>query len=253
VVASAFATLHEACPRRLILGAGLGDSAVETMGKKPARLAALEAGLRRIRELLAGRDVATETGTIRLKHAIGDEVPIYVAASGPKMLALAGRIADGAIVLVGVDDARVRQALAVVAAGARAAGRDPGALDLVLWVPCAVADDGAAARDAVKAHVARALNRPLPFALDERERRVVEDIRQTYDYYGHMEAGSGQARVVPDWLVDRFAIAGTAAECRAAVERLRASGIRQLAIIPYGAGPGGRAATLRAFVAAAMG
>jgi len=190
--------------------------------------------------------------TMSIKHAIGDQVPIYVAASGPKMLELAGRIADGAIVLVGVDDARVRQALAVVAAGARAAGRDPGALDLVLWVPGAVADDAAGARDAVKAHVARALNRPLPFALDERERRVVEDIRQTYDYYGHMEAGSGQARVVPDWLVDRFAIAGTAAECRAAVERLRESGIRQLAIIPYAAGPGGRAATLRAFAAAAL-
>jgi len=252
VVASAFATLAEACPGRVILGVGLGDSAVETMGRKPARLDAFEQAVRRMRDLLAGRDVALETGTIRLKHAPGAAVPIYVAASGPRMLELAGRVADGVIVLVGVETGRVRQALEVVAAGARAAGRDPGALDLVLWVPCAVADDGGAARDAVKAHVARALNRALPFALDEGERRVVAEIRRSYDYYGHMERGSSQARVVPDWLVDRFAIAGTPAECRAAVERLGGSGVRQLAIIPYGVGEGGREATLRRFAAAVM-
>jgi 5,10-methylenetetrahydromethanopterin reductase len=251
VVASAVATLHEACPGRVILGVGLGDSAVETMGRKPARLADFAQAVGRMRDLLAGRDVTLPTGTIRLKHAPGPGVPIYVAASGPRMLELAGRLADGVIVLVGVDESRVRQALAVVTAGARAAGRDPAALDLVLWVPCAVADDGAAARDAVKAHVARALNRPLPFALDERERGVVEAIRRSYDYYGHMEPGSRQARVVPDWLVDRFAIAGAPAECRAAVDRLAGTGVRQVAIIPYGAGAdGGREATLRRFAAA---
>jgi 5,10-methylenetetrahydromethanopterin reductase len=252
VIASAFATLHEACPGRVVLGVGLGDSAVETMGRKPARLDAFAEAVGRMRDLLAGREVTLETGTIRLKHAPGSGVPIYVAASGPRMLELAGRLADGVIVLVGVDETRVRQALDVVAAGARAAGRDPARQDLVLWVPCAVADDGAAARDAVKAHVARALNRPLPFALDAGERAVVEAIRRSYDYYGHMEAGSSQARVVPDWLVDRFAIAGAPAECRAAVDRLRGTGIRQLAVIPYGAGGGDREATLRRFAAAAL-
>lgn len=250
VAASAFATLQEAFPRRLVLGVGLGDSAVETLGRKPARLATFELGVQRIRELLAGRDVALESGTIRLKHATGDGVPIYVAASGPKMLELAGRVADGVIVLVGVELDRVRRALDVIRVGARGAGRDPDRLDLVLWVPCAVADDGA--REAVKAHVARALNRPLPFALDAEEREVAREIRRTYDYYAHMDRGASQARVVPDWLVDRFAIAGTPAECRAAVKRLDGSGIHQLAIVPYGVGGGDRATTLRRFAAAIM-
>jgi 5,10-methylenetetrahydromethanopterin reductase len=252
VVASAFATLHEAWPGRVVLGVGLGDSAVETMGRKPARLSAFETAIVQMRDLLAGREVALETGRIRLKHAPGPGLPIYVAASGPRMLELAGRVADGVIVLVGIDGGRVRQALDVVAAGARAASRDPASLDLVLWVPCAVADDGAAARDAVKGHVARALNRPLPFALDEAEERVVAEIRRSYDYYGHMEPGSSQARAVPDWLVDRFAIAGAPAECQAAIMRLHATGVRQVAIIPYGVGAGGREATLRRFAAAVM-
>jgi 5,10-methylenetetrahydromethanopterin reductase len=250
VVASAFATLHEAFPRRLILGVGLGDSAVETMGKKPARLATFELAVRRMRDLLAGRDVALETGTIRLKHAAGGGVPIYVAASGPKMLELAGRIADGVIVLVGVDPARIQRALVMIETGARAAGRRLDALDLVLWVPCAVGDEGA--REAVKAHVARAINRPLPFALGEDERRVVDEVRRAYNYYEHMDRRASQARVVPDWLVDRFAIAGTPAECRAAVEQLRGSGLGQLAIIPYGGGGGDREATLRRFASAVM-
>src|SRR2546430_10073494 len=65
VVASTFSTLQEAFPRRLILGLGLGDSAVETMGKKPARLADFELAVRRMRDLLNGRDVAIDTGTIQ--------------------------------------------------------------------------------------------------------------------------------------------------------------------------------------------
>jgi len=251
VVASSFATLHEARPGRVILGLGLGDSAVETMGGTPSRLAALEAGIGRIRRLLAGEPVETGTGsgTMRLKHAVGDAVPVYVAGSGPGILQLAGRVADGAIVLVGVDPGRVRSAVAAVRAGARAAGRDPEGVEVVLWVPCAVGEP-AEARAAVKAHVARAVNRPLPFELEAEERRVVGEIRRAYDYVQHMDPHAAQARVVPDWLVDRFAIAGEPEACRAAVERLAATGVRQLAIVPHAAGAGSRAETMRAFAAA---
>ncbi len=80
----------------------------------------------------------------------------------------------------------------------------------------------------------------------------MEEIRRCYDYSQHMERAARQAGVVPDWLVDRFALAGTPAECRAAVERLHGSGVCQLAVIPYGVGGADRAATLRAFAGAAM-
>jgi len=251
VVASAFATLDEACPGRVVAGLGLGDSAVETMGRKPSRLAAFEREVAQVRDLLAGREVAAESGTLRLKHAAGAGIPIYVAASGPRLLALAGRIADGVIVLVGVQPERVRRAVDVVRAGARDAGRDPDAPDIVLWVPCAVGDEGAA-RAAVKAHVARVLNRPLPFDLDAGEQAVVAEIRRAYDYYQHMERGASQAQVVPDWLVDRFALAGGPDACRAGVERLRTAGVGQIAIVPYSAGEGSREATMRGFAEAVV-
>jgi 5,10-methylenetetrahydromethanopterin reductase len=249
VIASAFATLEELAPSRLIVGIGLGDSSVETMGMKPAKLAYFEKVLQQMHDLFAGKEVQLETGKIHLKHPCKTKVPIYIAASGPKMLELSGRIADGIIVLVGIADEYLRQAREKIAAGAKAAGRKLTDINLVLWVPCAVSDK-TPAKNAVKAHVARVVAHPLPYVLDEKEQKVLADIRKTYDYYHHMEQEANHAEVIPDWLVDKFAIAGTVSECRAQVERIKKSGIGQIAIIPYGIGGEGREETLRNFASA---
>jgi 5,10-methylenetetrahydromethanopterin reductase len=249
VVASAYATLEELAPGRFIVGIGLGDSSVETMGMKPAKLGYFEKTIRQMRDLLAGKEVELETGKIHLKHPSKNKIPIYIAASGPKMLELSGRIADGIIVLVGVADEYLRQAKEKIEAGAKAAGRKLSDIHLVLWVPCAVSDK-APAKDAVKAHVARVVAHPQPYILDAKEQKVLEEIRKTYDYYHHMDQEANHAEVIPDWLVDKFAIAGTAAECRAQVERIKKSGIQQIAIIPYSPPGGSREETLRGFAKA---
>jgi 5,10-methylenetetrahydromethanopterin reductase len=249
VVASAYATLEELAPGRFIVGIGLGDSSVETMGMKPAKLEYFAKTIQQMRELLSGKEVQLDTGKIHLLHPSKSRIPVYIAASGPKMLELAGRIADGIIVLVGVADEYIVHAKERIAAGARAAGRRLEDIHLVLWVPCAVADN-APAKDAVKAHVARVVAHPLPYVLDPKEQKVLAEIRKTYDYYHHMDQQANHAEVIPDWLVDKFAIAGTSKECRARVEKLKESGINQIAIIPYGVGGRDRADTLREFAAA---
>ena len=53
--------------------------------------------------------------------------------------------------------------------------------------------------------------------------------------------------MIPDWLVDKFAVAGTPEECRAKVEELKQSAINQVAIIPYNVGDADRCETLRLF------
>jgi 5,10-methylenetetrahydromethanopterin reductase len=249
VVASAYATLEELAPGRFVIGIGLGDSSVETMGMKPAKLGYFEQTIRQMRALLGGEEIQLETGKIHLKHPSKNKIPIYIAASGPKMLELSGRIADGIIVLVGVADEYLRQAKEKIEAGANAAGRKLNDIHLVLWVPCAVSDT-APAKDAVKAHVARVVAHPQPYVLDAKEQEVLEEIRKTYDYYHHMDQEANHAEVIPDWLVDKFAIAGTVAECRAQVDRLKKSGIQQIAIIPYSAPGGSREETLRGFARA---
>lgn len=249
VVGSAYATLEEYAPGRLIVGIGLGDSSVETMGMKPAKLSYFEKTLQQMRDLLDGKEVQLDSGKIHLLHPCKNKVPIYVAASGPKMLELSGRIADGIIVLVGVADDYLAHAREKISTGAKAAGRKLDDIHLVLWVPCAVSDT-APAKDAVKAHVARVVAHPLPYVLDPNEQKVLAEIRKTYDYYHHMDQEANHAEVIPDWLVDKFAIAGTIAECRTQIERLKKSGIQQIAIIPYSAPGGSREETIRGFAKA---
>ncbi|NIM05473.1 MAG: LLM class flavin-dependent oxidoreductase, partial [Deltaproteobacteria bacterium] len=159
VVASAFVTLEELASRRINVGIGLGDSSVETMGMKPARLADFEKTIHQMRGLMRGENVELETGSIHLNFPTKEPIPIYIAASGPKMLELAGRVADGVIVLVGTDPSYLKQAQEKIQSGIRAAGRKPEDVELVLWVPCAVSDK-MPARDAVKAHVARIVAHP---------------------------------------------------------------------------------------------
>src|SRR5438132_12915990 len=101
-----------------------------------------------------------------------------------------------------------------------------------MLVPCAVSDTSSA-KDEVKAHVARVVAHPLPYVLDPNEQKVLEEIRKTYDYYHHMDQQANHAEVIPDWLVDKFAIAGSVAECRAKIERITKTTIQQLASIPY--------------------
>lgn len=249
VVASAYATLEEYAPGRTIVGIGLGDSSVETMGMKPAKLSYFEKTMAQMRQLLDGQEVQLETGKIHLLHPCKAKVPIYIAASGPKMLELSGRIADGIIVLVGVADEYIAHARERISAGAKAAGRKVEDLNLVLWVPCAVSDT-APAKDAVKAHVARVVAHPLPYVLDPTEQKVLEEIRKTYDYYHHMDQQANHAEVIPDWLVEKFAIAGSVAECGAQIERIKKTGIQQIAIIPYSPPGGSREETIRGFAKA---
>jgi 5,10-methylenetetrahydromethanopterin reductase len=249
VVASGYATLEEYAPGRMIVGIGLGDSSVETMGMKPAKLSYFEKTIAQMRELLAGKEVQLDTGKIHLLHPCKGKVPIYIAASGPKMLELSGRIADGIVVLVGVADEYIAHAQEKIDAGARAAGRKLQDINLVLWVPCAVSDK-APAKDAVKAHVARVVAHPLPYVLDPQEQKVLAEIRRTYDYYHHMDQEANHAEVIPDWLVDKFAIAGTVEECRAQIERIKKTGIQQIAIIPYSPPGGSREETIRGFAQA---
>ena len=105
-------------------------------------------------------------------------------------------------------------------------------------------------RDAVKAHVARILKRRLPFELDPDIMEVVRKIRATYEYYRHMVPGSAHSEIVPDDLVEKFAIAGTPTEAREQVRRLAEAGVvDEIAIIPHAQQPRDRERTIRLIAA----
>jgi len=251
VLAAAWASLHELVGDRLLLGIGSGDSSVETLGKKPSTLANLERSIGILRDLIGGKSLTSpETNaSVRLTYAIpGTEIPIYPAVSGPKIHRLAGKVGDGAIVLVGVDPHFLQASRRELEAGAAEAGttlKDK-KFRVVCWTPCSILDDGRAARRAVKAHVSRILKRQLPFEHDAQTRGVVQEIRKQYEYYEHMVVGTAHGEVVPDEMVERFAIAGTPKEAREQIERLAASGlVDEIALIPHTQDPTDRDRIIR--------
>jgi 5,10-methylenetetrahydromethanopterin reductase len=129
VTASSIATIDELAPGRVLLGWGVGDTAVRLAGLRPARVAELEAGTRLMCALLAGE--AVEVGAARparLPHH--RPVPVWIAAGGPRTLRMAGGVADGVFIRVGTHPANIATAVRAIRAGAAEAGRDPAAVKL---------------------------------------------------------------------------------------------------------------------------
>ena len=115
VVASAARTVAELAPGRFVLGVGVGDSAVAPVGLRPTTGAELRERLAIVRGLLAGTAVDFGGTTSRLRDPV--DVPIHLAASGPRNLRLAGELADGAILLSGVAPGPLAAATARVQEG----------------------------------------------------------------------------------------------------------------------------------------
>jgi 5,10-methylenetetrahydromethanopterin reductase len=232
VTAGAALTLAELSGGRAILGLGNGDSALRTEGLRPARVDELRAAIGTLRRLLAGEEADAGGGVAcRVTYARpGDGAPIYVAASGPRMLALAGEVADGVILMNGVSSARLGAAIDVVRSAAAAAGRDPGAVRVVVWTACVAAHDAAAAVDSVKYNVARAILRTMPGTEEDGVRACAERLRAHYDFYEHGRPDARFAELVPDELVPMFALAGTPDQIRARAAELEGLGVDELAL-----------------------
>jgi 5,10-methylenetetrahydromethanopterin reductase len=236
--ASALATLDELVPGRTVIGLGTGGSSAQTMGLTiagTARVATLEHLAGAVRRLTRKETMRFESGSEGgLAWLPGPRpIPIYVAGSGPRMLEAAGRLGDGAIVYASVSPPILDAALARVAEGARRSGRDPAALDVALWAPMSVARDRALARDHARGRVASALRHPLPVRLGEEDEAVVRRVREAYDPFEHATAGSRHRTLVPDRLVDLFALAGAPEDVREQVRALQAvKGLGRVIILP---------------------
>jgi 5,10-methylenetetrahydromethanopterin reductase len=252
VMASVWLTLYEQTGGRVAVGLGAGDSSVSMIGSSPLNLAEMEAGIGDLRALFEGRAVPSSSGKdLQMGFATPATIPLYVACSGPKMLQMAGRIADGVILLVGTNPVFIDAGVANIEKGARAAGRSLDDIDIVLWTPTAVLAEGDEARQLVKSHVARVAMHPLPAQLDADAMAAIEQVRAAYDYRKHMSSAADHSELVPDSLVEHFAIAGTAEECAEQIRRISATAVNEIAVVPYVPAGQGRESAIHAFSEAA--
>ncbi|WP_210492909.1 LLM class flavin-dependent oxidoreductase [Patulibacter sp. SYSU D01012] len=239
VIAGAIGTVAEhAAGREVRLGIGTGETAVESIGRKRATIKRMEETARVIRGLHAGETVPYEDAELRLDWP-APRVPVVFASSGPRSLTAAGRSADGVYLKLGIHPDVLRYALDHVAAGRAEAGRTLEGFHVQAMLPVAVDDaDPAAARDEVRgtaAAIARAAVRAIPAddlpaelgeTIAELE-RVSSEARARQSYVEWLHSPE-YAALIPDVIVEHFAIAGTAEEVASRVAALGDHGITEV-------------------------
>ena len=189
-----------------------------------------------IRELGNGRTVEHQGANLCFPWAEASELDVWVAAYGPKALALTGEVGDGFILQLADPDIAA-WTIDAVRIAASDAGRDPDAITFCVAAPAYVGDDIDHMRDQcrwfggmVGNHVADIVARygssaSIPTALTDYIKG-----REGYDYNEHGQAGNTHAEFVPDEIVDRFCLLGTASQHIARLEELRDLGVDQFAI-----------------------
>jgi 5,10-methylenetetrahydromethanopterin reductase len=238
VTAASAATLDELSGGRALLGIGSGHSSVRVMGWPTARLAQLQECVEVTRALLGGEWVAPHGKSFRLKAATGRRVPIYIAAAGPKMLQLAGQVADGVILAVGVSAESLDYALTNVELGAKRAGRRLEDLDLALGTFSQVAADWRSIKQLFQPYAANYAIRhrdalrdagvPVPAAGGEAG--LYPDLIHAEDWQQAIEVTSWVPDEVLEAFCERFCLLGTVDDIVAKIRTLAAHGVQHLFI-----------------------
>ena len=241
VTASVFATLNEMYGNRTVIGIGRGDSAVRVTNGKPVTVGELRQAVVDIKGLVNGESIDYKGNHIRLPWAGHSHSEVWVAAYGPKVLALAGEVGDGFILQL-ADPHIAEWTIGAVKQAAADAGRDPDDVYICVAAPAYVTDGSpeahAHARDQLRwfggmvgNHVADIVARygenggAVPQALTDYIKN-----RQGYDYNEHGQAGNTHTDFVPDEIVDRFCIIGPVDEHIRRLEELKAMGVNQFAV-----------------------
>lgn len=232
VTASAALSLHAESGGRAVIGIGRGDSAVQRVGRATDSLASFERYLTELQAYLRGEAVVRDGFSSRIewfrsvKHP---KVPVHVAATGPKVIELAARVADGVALAVGADPVHVARSIERARAAAKAAGRRPEELRVGAFVTAVAHSDPQLAVDAVRgaaATFARFSAFPgSPIAsLPAPLREAAEFLRANYDMRAHTSNAAAHARAMSDAFVGWYAAAGTADHVLARLKGVRDAG-----------------------------
>jgi len=231
VTANAIAAIAELSGGRALLGLGAGDSAVFGIGARPSRVAEVEAGIRFFRAVLAGEEGEWEGRPFRLAQEVAP-TPVYLAVSRPRMCRLAGRLADGAILMGPAQPELVERQVGWVLDGIREAGRARSDVRIAFIATLSArADRDAALADVRSWAVAQARLQADVDTLPPSLQPFAEEIaraRSDYDYAEHLSTRAGHQRVISDDLVRTLAIAGTVDECLPCAQALLATGVDDL-------------------------
>jgi 5,10-methylenetetrahydromethanopterin reductase len=246
LLAATFLTLDDLAPGRVICGIGAWwDPLARNVGiDRRNALQAMRETVDVLRRLLAMERVTFHG---EFHHVEGIEldvvhgrreprgVPIYIGATGPKMMELTGEIADGVVLNYCVPPEYNREALEQLTAGARRAGRALDDLDRPQLVVCSVDLDREKALDTTRELLTQYLaQQPHIAKASGVSPEVVSRIQSILGWPATHDQIRKAKHLVPDDLVTRITASGTPEEARAKVEEYRRAGCTCPILYPVG-------------------
>ncbi len=259
--ATAITSVNRISNGRAVLGIGRGDSALAHLGRAPARLAQFERYLRHLQTYLRGDAVcfdeidipaewAPPMSALHLHDAPpssrigwiadglnkgGAKVPVEVAASGPKVIAMSALHAERVMFTLGADVERLQWGIELARKTRRDAGLDPAGITFGAYINMGCHIDVAAARSLVRGGLTTfarfsVMHGKANGPVSAGDRQVLETLRTNYDMKAHTRGDSRQAGTLTDDFVDRFAIVGTPERCIERLKALAALGLDKVAI-----------------------
>ncbi len=228
ITASSIASVNELSGGRAVLGMGPGDKATfDAMGiawEKP--LTKVRESIAVIRALLKRERVTWGGMNAQLSFSAGD-IPIYMGAQGPKMLELAGEIADGVLINASHPE-DFRAAIPLIRNGIEKAGRKPEDVKICAYTSFSVDKDRSKALSEARKVVAFIAAGSPDVVLerhniDTSQRDEISKAISRGDFAGAMKS-------VTDRMLDVFSVSGTPEECRARVDELLSIGVNQIVV-----------------------
>lgn len=246
LIAATFSTLDDLAPGRIMCGLGVWweplASKVGVNRRKP--LEAMRETLEVVRRLLKmekvtfkGEFVQVEDIEIDIVHAERKpkQVPLYIGATGPKMMELSGEIADGVLLNYLVSPAYNREAMNQLRTGAARVGRSLEEIDRPQLIVCSLDQDRARALDNARELVTQYLGQqPHIMKASGVSQDLLDEIGKVLTWPAEEHQIREAMRLVPDEVVQLITASGTAEECRAKVQEYIEAGCTCPVLYPLG-------------------
>lgn len=235
LTAVTFASLDELSGGRAILGIGAGSEHVLT-----AQGYAFERPIRRLGEWVGAIRAVWHGRPFEGQFVCVDgvaldfdphrpEIPIYLAVTGPRALALAGRIADGVILDVFTSPEHTRSAVEQIRAAAVSAGRDPKDIEITGALAIALDTEEMSGRDVLAPRVALYLTQFPTIAI---EAGLTPYEISEYQAIAERDGVAALAKRLPPAVLDSVTVTGTPEQCRARIAEYRSAGLDVPILMP---------------------
>ena len=246
LLAATFVTLDDLAPNRVILGLGAWwDPLARKVGiTRRHPLQCMRETVEACRELFTLKEVSYDGAFVhldgvRIDVVHGDasprDIPIFIGATGPKMLELAGEIAEGVLLNYMVSPSYNDDAMERLEAGAERAGRSIDDVDRPQLVVCSLDKDRTKALDAARLLLTQYLGQqPHIMKASGVDSGLIEEINAVVDWPATHEQIEKAAALVPDEVVQLVSASGTPDECRAKVAEYVEHGATCPVLYPLG-------------------